>query len=60
MIIVAFKQNPALVKRAMRDMVQRARTCVADVGRHVRGTHTVDRNLPEVKFSSEVRVLETV
>ena len=33
------RQNPNLVKRAMRDMVRRARECVGNGGLHVRGTH---------------------
>ena len=35
----AIKQNPQLVKRAMRDMLRRARVCADNNGRHVRGTH---------------------
>ena len=35
----AIKQNPRLVKRAVRDMIRRAQDCVANGGRHVRGSH---------------------
>lgn len=35
----AVKQNPSLVKRAMRDMLRRARECADNGGRHIRGTH---------------------
>ena len=34
----AIKQNPDLVKRAVKDMVRRAQNCVASGGSHVRGT----------------------
>ena len=50
----AIKQNPQLVKRAMRDILRRAIVC-ADNARQDDGAHTVDRNLPGVKFSSKVR-----
>ena len=35
----AIRGNPRMVKRAVRDMVRRARDCVANGGLHVRGTH---------------------
>ena len=35
----AIKQNPRLVKRVVRDMIRRAQDCVANGGRHVRGSH---------------------
>ena len=35
----AIKQNPRMVKRAVRDMVRRAEDCVANGGLHVRGTN---------------------
>ena len=35
----AVKRDPQLVKRAVRDMLQRARQCINNGGRHVRGTH---------------------
>ena len=35
----AVRQNPRLVKRAVRDMIRRAQDCVAKDGGHVRGTH---------------------
>ena len=31
------KENPALIQRAMRDMVERARTCINNDGRHIKG-----------------------
>ena len=33
------KENPELIQRAMRGMIQRARTCIANNGRHVQGAH---------------------
>ena len=33
----AIKQNPRLVKRAVRDMIRRARYCIEKDGGHVKG-----------------------
>ena len=33
------KENPALIQRAIRNMVQRAQTCIENDGRHVKGAH---------------------
>ena len=33
------KENPALIQRAMRDMIERARTCIENDGRHIKGAH---------------------
>ena len=46
----AIKQNPDMVKRAVRDMIRRARECIRKDERHVRGSHSWHRFVNLLEF----------